>query len=303
MGCTILIASDNKDFITQCQNLSSLKFYCTSSTTQALDKLSEPNEYGVVLADRGLNHFEINQFFSQMAEKKTVVPLLAASKENIPSALEEVNQHNIFRLLALPCSDETLNNVFSDAVQQYRLIRRERELRERIQQLASIDSLTGCHTRAVLLQRLPLELRRSIRYNHYLSIILCDVDRLGKINEKHGHMIGDRILTGVAQAAYEIFRDDVDWITRWGNDEFIIVLPETPIRGAGIVAQRLQQAVNELVIEGKDSTTRASITLSVTGYSPETIDRNNTVESLLLVADNCLKQAQSNGGNSILICP
>lgn len=303
MPCQILIASDNQDLIARCQGIENLEFTYAGAVKDALATLAIPGPYSVVLVDAGLPGIDLGQFFKQMAETSSAVPILTVEEQSVSETLNTANQLSIFRLLPQPCDPELLETVFYDATRQFKLINRERKLREKIQQLSSIDALTGCYTRTVLQERLPVELRRSIRYNHYLSIVFCDIDQLGAINETYGHRIGDRILTGVAQSALEIFRKDVDWITRWGEDEFLIVLPETPVRGAGIVAERLRQAVDKLAIESKSTSVHATISVGVTGYAPEAPDWNNTIETLLLVAGNCLKQAQSGGGNRVLVCP
>ncbi len=295
--------SDNQDLIARCQGIENLEFTYFRAVKDALAALAVPGPYSVVLVDAELSGIDVGRFFKQVAETSSAVPILTVDEQSVSETLNTANQLSIFRLLPQPCDPELLETVFFDATRQFKLINRERKLRKKIQQLSSIDALTGCCTRPVFQERLPVELRRSIRYNHYLSIVFCDIDQLGAINETHGHRIGDRILTGVAQSALEIFRKDVDWITRWGEDEFLIVLPETPVRGAGIVAERLRQAVDKLAIESEKTSVQATISVGVTGYAPETPDWNNTIETLLLVAGNCLKQAQSGGGNRVLVCP
>ncbi|HEB70314.1 MAG TPA: diguanylate cyclase [Desulfobulbus sp.] len=303
MPCQILIVSDNQDLIARCQEIEGLEFAYVGAVEDALATLALPGPYSVVLVDAELPDIDVGRFFKQVAETSSAVPILTVDEQSVSETLNTANGLSIFRLLPQPCDPDLLETVFFDATRQFKLINRERKLRKKVQQLSSTDPLTGCCTRTVLQERLPVELRRSIRYNHYLSIIFCDVDQLGAINETRGHRVGDRILTGVAQSALEIFRKDVDWITRWGEDEFLIVLPETPVRGAGIVAERLRQAVDKLTIESEGTSARATISVGVTGYAPEAPDWNNTIESLLLVAGNCLKQAQSSGGNRVLVCP
>lgn len=304
MGSRILIVSDNRDFITLCEATGSeFEITCTETAQDGLTALSAPGQYQVVLADVNVSDLVPTRFFKQVAEVSSAVPLLAAEEQDITTALETANRLCIFRLLSMPSSLDLLQTVLQDASCQFKLISREQKLRKKIQRLSVTDALTGCFTRTVLEERLPIELQRSIRYTHYLSVIHCDIDQLAEINKIHGHRIGDRFLTGVAQAAREILRNDVDWITRWGDDDFIIILPETPIRGAGIVAERLRKSMDELTIESDDVSIRTTVSVGVSGYAPETAEWNNTFDSLLLVAANCLEQAKSDGGNKVLICP
>lgn len=304
MSNQILVVSDNQDFITLCQKTNpDFDITYIRTAEEALAALTLPDHYSILLTDSKLPDMELDVFFEQIVRVFFIIPLLTTRDHELLPALDMVNRLNIFRLLPQPCSLEQLETVLYDAACQSMLINRERGLRKKIKRLANIDALTGCYKRSVLQERLPIELKRSIRYSHFLSLILCDIDQLEKINEDHGHRIGDRILTGVAQAGREIFRMDVDWISRWGDDEFLIILPETPIRGAAIVAERLRQAVDELAIESKNTFARATISIGLTGFAPATPDWNHTTEDILLVAGNCLKQAKSGGGNKVLICP
>jgi diguanylate cyclase (GGDEF)-like protein len=304
MRNNILVVSENQELISLCRKTNSdFIITCAGTPEDALAALAIPEQFAAVLADARPIGSDIDDFFKKVAQCSSAVPLMAADTGELAKDLELVNRLGIFRLLPLPCGLELLEAVLYDATRQFTLILRERDLRKKVRELSTIDSLTGCFTRNVFQQRLPQELQRSILYAHHLSIILCDIDKLCRINDSYGHRIGDRILTGVAQVAREIFRGDVDWITRWGDDEFLIVLPETPIRGAGIVAERLRLAVAELQIPSGDNIARATISIGITGYSPEEPNWNNTFDNLLLVAENCLNHAKEEGGNQVLVCP
>jgi diguanylate cyclase (GGDEF)-like protein len=304
MSNQILVVSDNQAFIALCHKTSpDFDIIYFNTAEEALTALTLPDQYSALLADSKLPDMEIDIFFEQIIGNFSVIPLLTTRDTELTTALDIVNRLNIFRLLPQPCSLEQLETVLYDASCQSMLINRERDLRKKIQRLTDIDALTGCYKRSVLQKRLPIELKRSTRYSHFLSLILCDIDQLEKINRDHGHRIGDRILTGVAQAGREIFRMDIDWISRWGEDEFLIILPETPIRGAAVVAERLRQAVDELAIESKNTFARATISIGLTGFAPETPNWNHTTDDILRVADNCLQQAKCDGGNKVLICP
>ena len=175
-------------------------------------------------------------------------------------------------------------------------------MREKIKKLSLTDALTGCYTPEYLRERLTKELQRSVRYSHYLAVIFCDIDKLKDINDAHGHRTGDQVLTGFAQAAMQVIREDVDWITRWEEDSFIIVLPETPIRGAGIVAERLRGLMTDLDLADDDTPIRVTASFGVSGFAPEIPEHNSHVKELLTIAARCLAQAKAEG-NRVLCCP
>ncbi len=304
MSNRILVVSNNETLDGLCRTANpDFEITVTDTTEDALAALTLPEMFHVVLVDSELPDMELEAFLQQVTATGPVTPILAVENGELRPLLDLVNRLNIFRLLPLPATLDQLETALYDGSIHSALIRREKNLRRKLHHLANLDPLTECYKRRVMEERLPIALKRSIRYAHYLSLILCDVDQLKAINEVHGHRTGDRILTGIAQAGKEIFRLDVDWIGRWDEDTFLILLPETPIRGAAVVAERLRKAATELIIETGNGPACASISAGLTGYSPDTPGWNATMEDILLVAGNCLKQAKEDGGNKVLICP
>ncbi len=283
-------------------NGSDFEFTCAETAHDALAALDGTELFSVLLCDMSLPDMETGEFLARAATVSRASRLLLVEKEQSEVAMELANRHGIFRLLPADSGDEMLATALNDAARQFCLVVRERRMRKKIQQLSPTDALTGCYTPEYLRERLTTELRRSVRYSHYLSVIFCDIDQLKKINDTHGHRVGDQVLTGFAQAAMQVVREGVDWITRWDEDAFIIVLPETPIRGAGIVAERLRGLLVELDIRDQDDPVQVTASFGVSGFAPEIPERNSRVKELLTIAGRCLAQAKA-GGNRVLCCP
>jgi two-component system, cell cycle response regulator len=109
-------------------------------------------------------------------------------------------------------------------------------------ELATTDSLTGVHLRAFVLQRLHQSLKAAQRRGEPVSLLMIDLDRFKQVNDRFGHHGGDRVLVAVAELLRQAVRD-TDVVGRYGGDEFLVVLPDTPPEGARTVAQRiLEQA-------------------------------------------------------------
>ena len=130
------------------------------------------------------------------------------------------------------------------AARRFHLAQRE-EFRSTtlLQQLADRDPLTGCYNRRVL-QRglLDAELARARRYDTPLSVILCDLDHFKRINDTHGHAAGDGVLEAFAGLLQAMTRESVDSVIRYGGEEFLVVLPQTDLAGAQVLAERIRHA-------------------------------------------------------------
>jgi two-component system, cell cycle response regulator len=182
-----------------------------------------------------------------------------------------------------------------------RILKLEQSLKkanEEIRLLSITDPLTGCFNRGYLNERLCFEIKRSQRYNHPLSVILADIDHFKKVNDTYGHQVGDEVLKVFANCIQQEIRKKIDWVVRYGGEEFLIVLPETNNLGASSAAERLREAVAEKRI----SVTRGdlSITASFGGacvtFKNKSTDKM-TLERLINLADEQLYRSKNAGRN------
>jgi len=162
---------------------------------------------------------------------------------------------------------------------------------------ALYDRLTGLYRREVVMDALLREIRRAARVRAPLAIILLDVDRFKQINDTMGHQVGDKVLTELGRRMGEAGRA-VDWLGRYGGEEFIAVLASTGTQGALLAAERLRSAVAALPIAtGRTSRT---ITLSAGVAAYEAGEEWPTVEQLVGAADAALYRAKSAGRNCVM---
>jgi len=268
-----------------------------------LAALAEERPWCGVLAANDLPDMNSLDFLAQAMALSGAVPLLLAPDAQLPAILRTANARSIFRVIPASTDDADLLPILHDAARQHGLVHHEQRLQTEIARLSRTDPLTGCANRVHLNELLGKELNRSLRYAHYLSIVLCDIDGLKGVNEAFGHRAGDMALTGFVLLATQLIRHDIDTIFRWGDDEFLLVLPETPIRSAGRVASRLceQFAGFDWTMDGH--TVRCSASFGVAGFAPEMAERNAVMDDLLLIAERCLAQAKAAGGNQVLCCP
>jgi diguanylate cyclase (GGDEF)-like protein len=164
--------------------------------------------------------------------------------------------------------------------------------------MASKDGLTNLYNRRYFQDLMDRELSRAIRYKKPLSLMILDIDHLIKINDKHGHPVGDIVLEEVSKAIKNTIRD-CDVAARYGGEKFAIVLPETDLKGAVIGAERLRMAVEQLEIDTNCCRIDVTASVGVTCYHP-TIDKIEKSE-FLSEADSALYHSKNKGGNMICI--
>lgn len=162
-------------------------------------------------------------------------------------------------------------------------------------QLMSItDPLTGLHNRRYLEARLTEELNRSKRYDHPMSFMMIDIDDFKLYNDLNGHQAGDRALEITAQCLRSTLRK-VDVASRYGGEEFTILLPQTTLEEAGAIADRLRRKVMSTRFPHGESQPLGAVTVSigVSSFSPSL----DSVEAIVRAADRALYHAKSHGKN------
>ncbi len=150
------------------------------------------------------------------------------------------------------------------------------KLFEKAQKLAKTDGLTGLANHRTFYDTLERELRRSNRYGGLISVIMIDMDKLKPINDNHGHRAGDMAIKQVARLIKNCIRQ-IDVAARYGGDEYSVILPNTSLEEARVVAQRILDTVNNtpLMWEGKEINLSVSVGFGVydSTFSPEDVTR------------------------------
>lgn len=142
------------------------------------------------------------------------------------------------------------------------------KLFEKSQQLAQTDGLTGMFNHRTFYETLETELRRSQRYGGRISIIMADIDNLKPINDKYGHRAGDLAIKQVARRLGACIRQ-IDIASRYGGDEFAIILPNTSLTDAIVVAERMVEMVKSTPMIWEQNEIPLSVSVGVGQHSPE----------------------------------
>ena len=196
------------------------------------------------------------------------------------------------------------NELLARVRTQIRRKRLEERLRENYQRslsMALTDELTGLYNRRYVFAHLNELLGRMTEASGGNALMLVDIDHFKQVNDRHGHPAGDAVLREIAERAVRQVRS-VDLVGRLGGEEFVIVMPETSLGGAIVVAERLRAAVAEepFVLQGKGDKVRVTVSVGIamTGEG-----HGDTLESLLQRADEALYAAKDAGRNRIITFP
>jgi diguanylate cyclase (GGDEF)-like protein len=157
------------------------------------------------------------------------------------------------------------------------------------------DGLTGCVNRTHAIETLDAELRRARRSGRFPSVVMFDIDHFKSINDRYGHLCGDRLLAAVGKTLRELLRSS-DVACRYGGDEFLVLLPDTPPAGAEHVAATLVKGLAGMRVPAAEAYAVVTASLGVAHAGPE-----DDPATLIARADAALYQAKRGGRNRFCV--
>ncbi len=169
------------------------------------------------------------------------------------------------------------------------------KLFEKTQRQATTDGLTGLVNHKTFYEILEKELWRSRRYGGHISLIMIDIDNLKKINDAYGHRTGDRVIREIGKRIKECIRQ-IDTAARYGGDEFAVILPNTSLSDATVVAERMVEVVSRSPISWKREQISLSISVGLGQFDADTNPEDITSRS-----DQALYTAKEAGKNTVRV--
>jgi diguanylate cyclase (GGDEF)-like protein len=170
------------------------------------------------------------------------------------------------------------------------------EMFENSERLTITDDLTKLYNYRYLMTYLAADVKRCLRYKKKVSLLFIDVDGFKRINDTFGHLVGSQALAEMGQVFRRIVRE-TDVVARYGGDEFVIVLPETPLNGAMVIAERIRRKVEECEFVAQNLSIRLTVSLGVANCPKHTL----TAEGLIKKADAAMYRAKELSKNSIKV--
>lgn len=161
---------------------------------------------------------------------------------------------------------------------------------------ANTDDLTGVWNRRYLFELSQQEFKRARRYDRPLSVLAIDIDHFKKVNDAHGHIVGDLLLKELASTVQSVLRES-DVFARTGGEEFMVLLPESDATDSATVAERVQRAISRVTINSRGVPVGVTISIGVASLSIEDQD----IQAVFQRADAGLYEAKHNGRNCIIL--
>jgi diguanylate cyclase (GGDEF)-like protein len=292
----LLIDDDEDDYLILREYLTELDDYAKYSldweqTYQAGLIQIQRGIHDIYLVDHYLGAFSGLNLLQEVVQAGSQAPVIMITGQSDPQIdLASLRAGAMDYLVKGQIDGQLLERSIRYALERNRLLIKIRDLAVR-------DALTGMFNRRELHRFLDYELIKSRRYNHSFSILMMDIDHFKEINDKFGHRTGDEILKRVAQVLLSNTRG-CDLASRYGGDEFILVLPETPASQAWFGAERIRKVLEVLsseVINQDGLTEKIDISISI-GVAEYPVDADSAA-ALIDLADQALYQAKRLGCN------
>lgn len=258
------------------------------SGQQALDILKkDPDVIDLILLDvmmPGMSGLEVLAEIKRNPQTENIPIILVTANADDQNVAEGLDM-GAFDYIIKPYSLVVL-------LARVRAALREKERQDLLEKWATTDPLTGLMNRRHFFELADRELEQTRRSNRPLSFIMLDIDHFKKVNDDHGHLVGDAAIIQLADLLKKELRK-VDFCGRYGGEEFVACLPDTPILGALELGERIRQEVEKLQIDTLDGNP-IHITISL-GIAENNKDPN--VEAILKRADHALYEAKAAGRN------
>ena len=268
--------------------------YHSSNSTKKMGQFRELLKEKLKISDE-----EISEFIDGIAEKTIEVldtfEIDPGDMKPYSQILEEANTE----LGKMNLSYEQLVMELKQEKSKVDILARDlKEANDKLRGMAFEDGLTGLFNQRYFQEHMEREISRVDRYSNLLSLIMIDIDHFKKFNDTYGHQQGDTVLREVAKVLNDSIRRP-DIAARYGGEEFAIILPETDLKGALVLADRLRKYVEDLDVNIDGEILKVTISLGITSYDP-TKGKKSKVE-IIEAADKALYNSKNTGRNKLSI--
>jgi len=293
-----------------------VRFLAVENAEQALTALAE-HAFDLVIADKNLpgQMSGLDLIALIKAKNPDLDVILITAYSDAATAIEAIrhgvydyivkpfdSQEDVWRRLDRALEKRRLRLDNLQLLEQLRTTNQELEnkVAERTRQLEVLtlsDDVTGLHNQRFLFQRLPEECKRARRYVHPLAVLMIDVDHFKSVNDSHDHVFGSQALRQLGEVMQQCVRG-IDLCVRYGGDEYCIVLPETDLISATVVAERLRQQVAMRDVSNLSEPYYLTVSIGVTEFGESGAAE---AQALLQAADRALYAAKAKGRNCVMV--
>ena len=258
----------------------------------ALDK----GRIDLVLMDNQMPGKSGMEWLAEIAEKQLapVVMLTGSGSEEV--AVQALQEGAVGYLPKSSLSPKKLVKTIDAALDKWTRLQQAMADKEKLERLATFDSLTGLYNRRAILGKLRELINLANRYKEDFSLSMLDIDHFKKVNDRYGHLTGDDVLEKVAALIRGTIRN-TDVAGRYGGEEFIIILPQTTLSSAWVVVERLRSIVERAEMKDPAGNVFAiTVSQGLAGW-----ERGEDAHSLISRSDEALYKAKEKGRNRVQI--
>ena len=296
MNFNILIIDDDatiRKTMHEFIKLAGFSVFTASSGEEALELL-KTNNISVAITDivmPGIDGLELTGLIKRNYDTDVIIMTGYSDKYSYKEAISKGASDIIFKPMHFEELLLRLKRVFKE-----RQLRKERStMLKNLEELAITDELTQLYNSRHFFKQLDLEIYRSKRYEHPLSLLFLDIDHFKKYNDAYGHLQGDKVLIRLGQIIKSCLRT-MDSAYRYGGEEFTVVLPETDGKEAVVVAPRIRALMEaEKFMPETGKIVKITVSIGVTEYCPD-----ERVSSFVERADKAMYIAKQKGRNKVV---
>lgn len=248
----------------------------------------------IVILDLDLPGKSAMEWLSQINAREIAPVVILADKGDEQMAVDSMKNGAYDYLAKSHLTQDNLVKSLTDARNKWNMVQETEQLQAELAHMAMYDALSEVLSRRAILEHIEVELQRTRRYDRALSLLMVDIDLFKKVNDTYGHLAGDNVIHEIAQSLKLNTRRS-DFVGRYGGEEFLVVLPETPHDKARILAEKLREQVAKIVVPIDGEVIR-DITVSI-GLA--TFEDDLSSEAFINRSDEWMYKAKEKGRNQV----
>ena len=288
---TILLVDDDPSILEILTDLMAIfghDYVTARDGVEAIEKLKH-NSFHIVLTDMMMPNMDGMELLKHINANYPSIKVIVVTGYDRTFTYTDVIRAGASDFVSKPFNTDELEAKINRIV-------REIELLSQLELLSISDGLTGLYNRRYFDSKIFEEARRANRQNHYLFLAVIDVDNLKEMNDKYGHLAGDKLLKSVGDIIKHCIRENVDWPFRYGGDEFCVILTQVSREQAITTSERFIQSFSEK----KLPLTGLSIGLAQFNRSKD-VKWTEDIKDLIKRADAALYKAKHTGRNRVVV--
>ena len=231
-------------------------------------------------------------------EKTKNIPIIFLTAKTDEDSIEKAYEVGGIDYVTKPFRPKELLARVNRELAMQKLIKDLKNSQDELRKLAATDPMTKLYNRRYFAQISAEFLELAKRNNQELSVIMLDIDKFKRINDTYGHKVGDDVIIALSKILVELKRKS-DIACRFGGEEFVLLLPNTAIDGAEILAQKIRETVQNRSVKVEDDK-ELNFTISL-GVSLVNVQNETNIEVSLKKADDALYKAKESGRNKVCV--